>query len=96
MYEQKYMWGFLSYMLLMNFLGIVVMREDKRRARKQMWRIPEKILWFVSLLGGSLGSWMGIYLYRHKTKHWNFVIGMPAIVLVHMFLIANYLMQYRL
>lgn len=60
------------------------------------WRIPEKMLFGVSLLGGSAGTWAGMYLFRHKTKHWYFVIGMPlilvcqaalAIYLVHLYVL---------
>ncbi len=63
----------------MNLLGVLVMGSDKNRARKQRYRIPEKTLFLVSLLGGSLGTWLGMYLFRHKTKHWYFVVGMPFI-----------------
>ena len=58
------------------------MATDKSRAIKGKWRIPEKSLFLVSLLGGSLGTWAGMYLFRHKTKHWYFVIGMPLILIL--------------
>ena len=74
---------FIIYLLVMNLLGIAVMGIDKQKARTHAWRIPEKALFFVSLLGGSLGTWCGMYLFRHKTKHWYFVIGMPLILLLH-------------
>ena len=74
---------FIIYLLVMNLLGIAVMGIDKQKARTHAWRIPEKTLFFVSLLGGSLGTWCGMYLFRHKTKHWYFVIGMPLILLFH-------------
>ena len=72
----------IIYMVLMNLVGIVVMGIDKERAKRHAWRIPEKTLFLVSLLGGSVGTWAGMYLFRHKTKHWYFVIGMPAILVV--------------
>ncbi len=74
--------GIILYLLLANLIGLFVMAEDKRRARKHKWRIPEKTLFLVSILGGSLGTWAGMYLFHHKTKHWYFVLGMPAICLI--------------
>lgn len=87
---------FVIYLVVMNVLGVAVMWSDKRRARLHRWRIPEKVLFGVSLLGGSAGTWAGMYLFRHKTKHWYFVIGMPlilvcqaalAIYLVHLYVL---------
>ena len=63
---------FAIYLVVMNVLGVAVMWSDKRRARLHRWRIPEKVLFGVSLLGGSAGTWAGMYLFRHKTKHWYF------------------------
>ena len=83
-------------LVVMNVLGVAVMWSDKRRARLHRWRIPEKVLFGVSLLGGSAGTWAGMYLFRHKTKHWYFVVGMPlilvcqaalAIYLVHLYVL---------
>lgn len=70
----------IAYILIMNLLGIAIMGMDKQKAKAHAWRIPEKTLFLVSLLGGSLGTWCGMYLFRHKTKHWYFVIGMPLIL----------------
>lgn len=74
---------FIAYILIMNLLGIALMGIDKQKAKAHAWRIPEKTLFLVSLLGGSLGTWCGMYLFRHKTKHWYFVIGMPLIFVLH-------------
>jgi uncharacterized membrane protein YsdA (DUF1294 family) len=71
----------ISYLILMNIIGLLVMGVDKSKAKNHAWRIPEKTLFLVSLLGGSVGTWAGMYLFRHKTKHWYFVIGMPAILI---------------
>ena len=71
---------FVIYLAVMNVIGVAVMWSDKRRARLHRWRIPEKVLFGVSLLGGSAGTWAGMYLFRHKTKHWYFVVGMPLIL----------------
>ena len=87
---------FAIHLVVMNVLGVAVMWSDKRRARLHRWRIPEKVLFGVSLLGGSAGTWAGMYLFRHKTKHWYFVVGMPlilvcqaalAIYLVHLYVL---------
>lgn len=66
----------------MNIVGLVVMGIDKSKAKRHAWRIPEKVLFLISLLGGSIGTWVGMYIFRHKTKHWYFVIGMPAILIL--------------
>lgn len=69
------------YLAVMNLLGVYLMWTDKRRAKNHMWRVPEKVLFGCSLLGGSIGTWAGMYLFRHKTRHWYFVVGMPLILL---------------
>ena len=77
--KMKLLW---IYLLVMNVFGLLLMGMDKQRARKKLWRIPEKHLFLCSLLGGSIGTWAGMYVFRHKTKHWYFVIGMPLILAV--------------
>lgn len=72
----------IAYLVVLNLAGLFVMWSDKRRARKKQWRIPEKMLFLVSLLGGSAGTWGGMYLFHHKTKHWYFVLGMPLILVL--------------
>lgn len=59
------------------------MRSDKKRAIRHLWRISEKALFSCCLLGGSLGIWTGMYVFRHKTKHWYFVIGVPFILVTY-------------
>lgn len=68
------------YVVCMNIVGLVIMGIDKSKAKRHAWRIPEKVLFGVSLLGGSVGTWGGMYVFRHKTKHWYFVVGMPLIL----------------
>lgn len=70
------------YVIIMNIIGVMMMGIDKSRAKRHAWRIPEKTLFLISLLGGSVGSLAGMYLFRHKTKHMKFVIGMPLILLI--------------
>lgn len=74
------------YLIFINVLGFALMGLDKKRARAHEWRIPEKTLFGVALVGGALGSWAGMYTFRHKTKHNYFVIGMPAIFVVELVL----------
>lgn len=68
-----------TYLVIVNVVGFVMMGADKYRAKNHLWRIPEKTLFTVSLIGGSAGTWAGMYAFRHKTKHMQFVIGMPLI-----------------
>ncbi len=70
------------YLVVINLIGIFVMWDDKRRARKGRWRIPERTLFFAALLGGAFGTTFGMFKFRHKTKHWYFKYGMPAIALL--------------
>lgn len=72
------------YLLFMNLFGFVLMGSDKKRARKHQWRIPEKTLFLTSLLGGSAGTLAGMYFFHHKTRHWYFAFGMPAVLALHM------------
>ncbi len=72
----------IVYLLILNIAGYGSMWMDKQKAKKRRWRIPEKTLFVIAALGGSIGSIAGMYHFRHKTKHKKFVIGMPVIVLV--------------
>ncbi|MBS6397391.1 MAG: DUF1294 domain-containing protein [Clostridiales bacterium] len=74
---------FFLYLILMNLLGFALMGIDKYKAKRHLWRIPEKTLFLTSLLGGSIGTLTGMYFFRHKTRHWSFVAGMPLILILH-------------
>ena len=78
------------YLIVMNIIGFFIMAIDKHKAKKHAWRIPEKMLFLASLVGGSIGTWAGMYVFRHKTKHWYFVIGMPLILVLHVVLILHF------
>jgi len=78
------------YLLLINLAGFAMMGIDKNRAKRGAWRIPEKTLFTCALLGGSLGTTLGMSTFRHKTKHWYFKYGMPLILVVQVVLI-NYI-----
>ena len=70
-----------AYLIVINIIGFVLMGVDKQRAKRQEWRIPEKTLFTCALLGGSLGTIIGMNQFRHKTKHWYFKYGLPAILI---------------
>lgn len=76
----------LIYFLCMNLLGFCLMGIDKRKAIKGAFRIPEATLFIVALIGGSIGSILGMYTFRHKTRHMIFVYGMPAILILQIIL----------
>jgi len=76
-----------SYLLIINAVGFLSMLLDKLKAKKNAWRIPERTLLMIAILGGSVGSLLGMYLVRHKTKHPKFTIGVPLILAVQVVLI---------
>ena len=76
----------LVYLLIINALGFALMLADKHKARKNLWRIPEATLMTVAALGGSIGSLMGMYAVRHKTKHLKFTVGIPVILVLQIVL----------
>ncbi len=68
-----------AYLVLINAVGFVLMGVDKKRAVRGAWRISEATLFLTAFLGGALGCTLGMRHFRHKTKHWYFKYGMPAI-----------------
>lgn len=72
----------ILYLLLVNASGFLLMLVDKSKAKKNLWRIPEATLFLVAAMGGSVGSLLGMYAFRHKTKHIKFIVGMPLIFAV--------------
>lgn len=70
----------ILYLLAVNLAGFVLMGVDKRRAVRRLWRIPERMLFLSALLGGSFGALVGMYVFHHKTRHWTFFVGIPAIL----------------
>lgn len=78
----------LSYLAVVNLIGFALMGIDKHKAEKRAFRIPEATLFVVALIGGSIGSILGMYTFRHKTRHRRFVYGMPLILFLQIILIA--------
>lgn len=83
----------LGYLIVMNLAGLISMAVDKQKAKKHEWRISERTLFLIAILGGSLGSFVGMQLFRHKTKHKRFVIGIPLILLAQGILLALFCYQ---
>lgn len=76
----------ILYLLIINALGFLLMLIDKQKAIHNRWRIPELVLLGVALVGGSLGAIMGMRIFRHKTKHLQFSLGLPVMLVVHIML----------
>ena len=70
------------YLGMINLIGFFIMFIDKNRAIHKQWRIPEKTLLLISLIGGSIGMYIGMQVFRHKTKHLKFTIGIPLIFII--------------
>lgn len=76
------------YLLAVNLIGFALMGIDKRKAKKRAFRIPEATLFLVAIIGGSIGSILGMHLFHHKTRHWYFLYGMPAILVLQIILVV--------
>ena len=75
---------FAFYLLAVNLVTFAVYGWDKLMAKWQKRRVPEKTLFLLAGLLGSVGAWLGMQIFRHKTKHTSFVVGIPAILVVQM------------
>ncbi len=83
----------------MNLIGFAMMGIDKHKAVKKLWRIPEYTFFVVALIGGSIGTIVGMRVFRHKTRHWYFVYGLPAILVLQVALVlfvANSPLQFSI
>ena len=78
------------YLAIINAISFLLMLVDKYKAKKNLWRIPERTLMGFAAIGGSIGALAGMYLVRHKTKHLKFTVGIPAFLFCHI-LIAIWL-----
>ncbi|MDY3908522.1 MAG: DUF1294 domain-containing protein [Eubacterium sp.] len=83
-----------GYLAVINLAAFAVMGVDKSRAKRGVWRIPEKTLFLTALFGGSAGAWAGMYCFRHKTKHLRFVIGIPIILFAQLVLAGCVIYRY--
>ncbi len=76
------------YLAIINVAGLLFMLVDKIKAINGAWRIPEATLMGIAAIGGSLGTLIGIYLFRHKTLHAKFTIGVPVLLAIHVVLLV--------
>ena len=79
----------IIYLVAINLIAFLTMYIDKRKARYGRWRIPEQTLFVLALIGGSIGSIIGMYVFRHKTKKLRFSIGFPVILVLQIILIIS-------
>ena len=85
----KELWQLLAlYLAVVNLAGFALMGIDKWKAKRGAWRISEKTLFLPAVLGGCVGSILGMRIFRHKTKHWYFRLGLPAILVVQILLVG--------
>lgn len=78
----------LVYLVIINAAGFITMLADKIKAKKNRWRIPEATLLGLAAIGGSLGTYCAMQLFRHKTKHLKFSLGVPLLVAAHIVLLV--------
>lgn len=74
----------LLYLIIVNIICLLNFFVDKRRAQTGRYRIPERVLFLWAIVGGSLGGWLGMYLFHHKTRHFKFKYGFPLIILLQL------------
>lgn len=77
----------IAYLVLVNASAFILMLADKQKARRSVWRIPEGTLLGVAAIGGSLGAVIGMHLFRHKTRHLKFRLGLPLMLAVQICLL---------
>ncbi len=81
---------FIIYLVIINFLGFIIMGIDKLKAKRGSRRIPENTLFMFTILGGGVGTILGMYIFRHKTKKKKFTVGMPIILIIEVLLFILY------
>ena len=83
----------IIYFSVINILTFILMGNDKRKAKKNLWRTPEINFFILSLIGGSLGTLLGMYFFRHKTRKWYFRFGIPILLLIQVGITAFLVMS---
>lgn len=77
----------LLYALFINIIGIYIMYSDKKKAKQGQYRIPEATLWRIAIIGGAIGTTIGMHWFRHKTKHLAFKLGFPILAIIDVVLL---------
>ena len=90
----QYIGYFIIYLIVINLIGVLIMYIDKRKAKYGRWRILEKTLILIALLGGSIGCLVGMYTFRHKTQKIRFILGFPTILISETIIIIYFLVKY--
>lgn len=85
---------FIYYIIAINIISFIIYGVDKLKAKKRLWRIPESTLLLLAAIGGSIGSWAGMMIWRHKTKHLKFTLGVPAIFILQFSLLIYVYVKY--
>ena len=85
---QNFLKYVLYYLAVINAVTFLVYGIDKLRAKRGAWRIPEKTLFLLPIIGGSVGAIAGMKVFHHKTKHWYFKYGLPLILLLQLALVV--------
>ncbi|MFJ8245747.1 DUF1294 domain-containing protein [Peribacillus asahii] len=80
----------MVYMIFINILAFTIMGVDKKKARNGEYRISERTLWIVAVIGGGTGAYLGMKQFRHKTKHASFKWGLPVLMVVQLGLLVTY------
>ena len=78
---------FIAYLVFMSFSETVLYKVDKERSKRGVWRVKESALLIIALLGGAAGALLAMNLFHHKTRHWYFLYGMPAILIIQILLV---------
>ena len=78
------------YYICVNIIAFILYGLDKKYAREGRWRIPEKTLLGIAMIGGAAGAWIGMQTFRHKTKHMSFRTLVPLFAVVHVWIIIRY------
>lgn len=84
----------LIYLIIVNLAAFLLMGIDKSKAKRGAWRIPEMVLFLSAIIGGSIGANLGMQIFRHKTKHKSFAIGMPLILVLQIALVIAGCLRY--
>lgn len=80
----------IYYLIIINLVGLIIMKVDKQKAIKHQYRISEKTLWIIAIIGGAVGTTLGMNLFRHKTKHLSFKIVFPILAIIETLLLLYY------
>lgn len=85
----------LYYFLFINIIGCLIMFIDKNFAKRHFRRVSEKTLFFIAFIGGAFGVYLSMHLFRHKTKHWSFLILVPVFIAINLIIIYYLLILFH-